>query len=83
MSKDERMEGEEQEQQEEKVPESEGGGLLGAAAKGAAAGAAAGAALGAAATAGREHLKSRGEDQSAGDDASEQGEGDEDPDSAG
>jgi len=77
MSEDERMEGEEQEQQQqqedESSPEGESG-MLGTAAKGAAAGAAAGAAVGAAATAGREYLKSRGEDQSSEDDVSEQDE---------
>jgi hypothetical protein len=86
MSEHERMEGEEQEQQQPEEDESspEGGsGMLGTAAKGAAAGAAAGAAVGAAATAGREYLKSRGEDPSGEDevlgqdDVPDQNEGDE------
>jgi len=78
MSEKESMENEEQEHQDEEQEHQDedqepqdqssaegesGGGTLATAAKGAAAGAAAGAALGAAATAGREYLKSEGEDE--------------------
>ena len=81
MTEDERTESEEQEEQS---GETEGGSTLGSAAKGAAAGAAAGAVIGAAATAGREVLRSRGNDSDPGEDlASQQDEEAEDEESTG
>jgi hypothetical protein len=62
------------EQEEQSAQEEGGGGTVGNVAKGAAAGAAAGAAIGAAATAGREMLKSRDNDDSGGESPSEQAE---------
>jgi hypothetical protein len=59
------------------------GSPLGSAAKGAAAGAAAGAALGAAATAGREYLKSDGQDEPDEGDSSEPNQDDEGGEPAG